>query len=319
MFTQKRITQLMILLFLWVLFLLSGCAAAPMAAPSASAGSAAPAVAPAAPAGENAQANAIAPANAVAQAGATDNAGFQRKIIGRASITLVVQDTQKAVDGINSLMAQVNGYVANANLYKSEHDGGAILEGTLTLRVPADQMERAMKQLESLALTVGSKSLSREDVTDQYTDVDAQLRNLTATETELRALLAEVRAKPAAKPDDILAVHQRITEIRGQIDQLQGRKNVLDNLISLATIDVTLTPDVLTQPVVEAGWRPVAVVHSAVRTLVSTLQIVGTAAIWVAIYLLPLALIALAVFGGFFWVLRLLFRRVSNRNRLASA
>ncbi|MFN8490163.1 MAG: DUF4349 domain-containing protein [Caldilineaceae bacterium] len=313
MFTQKRITQLMILVLLWALFLLSGCAAAPMAAPSSGGGSAAEAVAPAAPAEQTAK------VNAVAQAGAADNAGFQRKIIGKASITLVVQDTQKAVDGINSLMTQVNGYVANANLYKSEHDGGAILEGTLTLRMPADQMDRAMKQLEGLALTVGSKNLSREDVTDQYTDVDAQLRNLTATETELRALLAEVRAKPDAKPDDILTVHQRITEIRGQIDQLQGRKNVLDNLISLATIDVTLTPDVLTQPVVEAGWRPSAVVHSAVRTLVSTLQIVGTAAIWVAIYLLPLALIALVVFGGFFWGLRLLFRRVSNRNRLASA
>lgn len=312
MFTQKRITRLFVLLLVWALFLVSGCAAAPAAAPSASGGAAPAAIAPAAPAEQNAK------TNAVAQAGVADNAGLQRKIIGKASITLVVQDTQKAVDSINGLMAQINGYVANANLYKSDHEGGAILEGTLTLRVPADQMDRAMKQLEGLAISVGSKTLSREDVTDQYTDVDAQLRNLTATETELRALLAEVRAKPDAKPDDILTVHQRITEIRGQIDQLQGRKNVLDNLISLATIDVTLTPDVLTQPVVEAGWRPIAVVHSAVRTLVSTLQVVGTAAIWIAIYLLPLALIALLVFGGFFWVLRLLFRRLSNRNRLAS-
>ena len=89
---------------------------------------------------------------------------------------------------------------------------------TYTLRVPADQLESALEQLEALAITVRGRTVNREDVTEQYSDIDAQLRNLQATENELREMLAEVRAKPNAKPEDILAVHRELTAIRSQID-----------------------------------------------------------------------------------------------------
>lgn len=68
------------------------------------------------------------------------------------------------------------------------------------------------------------------------------LRNLRATENEPRGMLTEVREKPNATPEDILAVDNRLTEIRGQIEQVQGRKNMLENLIGLSTIEVTLAP-----------------------------------------------------------------------------
>lgn len=254
-----------------------------------------------------------------AMAGAPAPAGVERKIIARASMTLVVADTEEAVDQITGLVSGLGGYVANANLYKSSYGEGEVLQGTLTLRVPADQTDQALAQLEALAVDVGAKNLNREDVTDQYTDLSAQLRNLEAAETELRALLAEVRAKPDATPEDILTVHRSVTEIRGQIDQLQGRKNMLDNLIGLATIDVTLTPDVLNRPVVDEGWRPAVVVRDALRNLVNTLEVLGTVAIWLGIYLLPLALMVLIVLSAVVWVLRLLLRRLQRKNRLATS
>ncbi|MEZ4609687.1 MAG: DUF4349 domain-containing protein [Caldilineaceae bacterium] len=120
-------------------------------------------------------------------------------------------------------------------------------------------------------------------MTDQYTDLNAQLRNLEATEDELRTLLGEVRAKPGAKAEDILAVHRNLTEIRGQIEQVQGRKNMLDNLISLATIHLSLTPDVAEQPIVEARWRPGVTVSAALRALVGALQSLGNLAIWLTL------------------------------------
>ena len=175
MLQQKRMQQLVFFCLALLLFTVSGCAAAPAAmSPSQSSESVA-----AAPGGGAAPA----PASDTPMAGQPTGAGFQRQIVAKATLSLVVQDTQKTVDGITLLMGQMKGYVANANLYKSEHDGASILQGTLTLRVPADQTEQAIKQLEALAVDVGSKNLSREDVTDQYADVDAQLRNLTATET----------------------------------------------------------------------------------------------------------------------------------------
>ncbi len=188
----------------------------------------------------------------------------------------------------------------------------------MTLRVPANRLEEALAQLEALAVSVRSRTLNREDVTDQYTDLDAQLRNLEATENELREMLAEVRAKPNAKPEDILTVHQRLTEIRGQIEQARGRKNMLDNLIGLSTIDVTLQPDALSQPVVEQGWRPGVVVREALRALVAALQWLVTVAIWLALYVLPILLLISLPFVLLFLAVRAVVRRRRSRRQATS-
>jgi hypothetical protein len=281
---------------------LAGCASAPASAPLSPAAepASAPEVAPA-PAGEG------------ALAGVPLNAAQPRQIIARANITLVVQETEQAVAAITQLVAELGGYVSNANLYRSQYGDNELLQGTMTLRVPAEQTDQALARLEALAVHVRGKTLNREDVTDQYTDLQAQLRNLQATENELRELLAEVRAKPDAQPEDILAVHQHLTNIRGQIEQVQGRRNMLDNLIALATIEVTLIPDPINRPLVVEGWRAGAVLRSALTALVEALHGLATAAIWLVVYLLPLALIVVAVLGVMAWLVRWLIKRLVRR------
>lgn len=291
------------------LLMLAGCAArAPSAAPAAEAG----AVMEMHAAEALAVPESVSDAGAVAQAdgGSTEGgATLGRKIVARATLELIVADAQQTADEIAALMGQVGGYISNANLYKGYYSDSERLQGTLTLRVPAERLEETMAALGEMAVSVGTRTLNREDVTDQYTDLDAQLRNLEATENELREMLAEVRAKPNAKPEDILAVHQRLTDIRGQIEQVQGRKNMLDNLIGLSTIDVTLTPDVATQPVIEQGWRPGVEARNALRALVGSLQVLGTWAIWFTISFLPIALLLLLPFVVLALILRVVLRR----------
>lgn len=241
-----------------------------------------------------------------------------RKVIARATMNLVVDDTEQVVAQTQQIMNSVGGYVANANLYKSDYGSDTRLQGTLTLRVPADQLEAVMAQLEGLAVDVNNKTINREDVTDQYSDVQAQLRNLEATEVELREMLAEVRAKPNAKPEDILTVFNHLNNIRSQIEQLQGRKNMLDNLVGLSTLELTLLPNVVTLPVIEAGWQPTGVARDALRELVSTLQGLGNVAIWIGIYLLPVLLILFMAGAVVFAVLRLVWRRLVRRNPVAA-
>jgi hypothetical protein len=157
--------------------------------------------------------------------------------------------------------------------------------------VPAEQLERTLEGLRKLALRPGNLSINREDVSDRYSDLDAQLLNLNATEEELRLMLAEVRAKPNAKPEDILYVHDRLMSIRSQIEQVQGQKNMMDNLIGLSTIDVSLVPDAAELPVVEDVWRPGVIARDAARQLVAMLQGLGSFAIWFGISVLPILLL----------------------------
>lgn len=247
--------------------------------------------------------------SAVAQdSGGEGTATANRKIIARATIALTVVDTQATVDAIGALMDEIGGYVSTSNLYRSND----YLQGSITLRVPAESLDATLDQLGEMAVEVDSRSLNREDVTDQYSDVDAQIRNLEATEKELVAMLAEVRERPNSTSEDIMAVYRTLTEVRGQIETLRGRKNMWDNLISLSTIDVTLYPDIAALPVAEEGWRPAAVAREAQRALVGGLQALGNVAIWFGLFLLPLLLLALIPLVIIVWILRWAIRKLSK-------
>ena len=232
----------------------AGCGAAPRAASEA----------PSDYGGEAAVAPASAPTmdDQTAQAGSDGLNIATRKVIATANLELVVDDTEATVDAVNALMDEVGGYVSATNLSKSYYGGSDSLQGTLTLRVPAESLDATLTRLVELAVDVRSRAMDRQDVTDQYSDIDAQLRNLDATETELRAMLAEVRERPNSTTEDIMSVYRTLTDVRSQIEQLRGRKNLFDNQIALSTINLTLIPDVANLPVVEEGWRPAVVIWS---------------------------------------------------------
>ena len=118
---------------------------------------------------------------------------------------------------------------------------GDLQPTSLTLRVPAEAFDQAMAALRALAQEVLAEQTVARDVTEEYTDLDARLRNLKAAETQLLTLVEQ-----ASTVDDLLKIEKRLAEVRGEIEQLQGRFNVLENRIALATIHVLLhaPPDI---------------------------------------------------------------------------
>ena len=215
----------------------------------------------------------------------------ERMIIQRASLELVVSDTAVSMEAVKDLVYALGGYIADSNAWRQ----GDWLRAHLTLRVPAESLETALDQLKALAVQVQRESLSGEDVTEQYTDLSARLRNLEATEKELLALLTEVREKPNATAEDILDVHRRLTEIRGEIEQAKGRMQYLEQMTALATIDVELVPDPLAQPVVEPGWAPLRTLTEASRALVRNLKTFVDALIWFVVAWLPILILYIAI------------------------
>ncbi|MDE0199967.1 MAG: DUF4349 domain-containing protein [Caldilineaceae bacterium] len=236
---------------------------------------------------------------------AADGAGEPRQVIANANISLVVADAATALSGVEQIVTDLGGYVADMDLSKGRYDESDVLRGSLTIRVPSAGLEEALDLLQALATDVNYLNVNRQDVTDQYSDLDAQLRNLRATETELLALLTEVRERPNAKVEDILAVHRSLTEIREEIERLQGRKNLLDNQIDFSTIWVELIPDSVFRPIVEEPWSASGPVRNALRALVATLQGLLTALIWAVLYLTPLLLVFLIPLAVLIWLVRL--------------
>lgn len=223
--------------------------------------------------------------------------GEDRMIVRTAALTLVVSDTEVSVTHIKSIASALGGYVVDISLWR---DTGQ-LRGTVTVRVPAESLEDALSQFKGLAVKVERESGNSQDVTEEYSDLGAQLRNLEATEQELLELLKTVREQ-TGKAEDILAVYRELTQIRGQIEQLKGRMQYLERTSAMSSVAIDLIPDVLAQPIAGTGWRPGEAVSGALRALLGTLRFLVEAAIWVVLYILPAAVVFLLPVVGL-WIL----------------
>jgi hypothetical protein len=231
-----------------------------------------------------------------------------RIIIRNAQLTLIVADAAPVVDKLTALANAAGGYVSDSKQWRESEQ----LRASITLRVPAQRLDQVLTTARQLARRVENENVDANDVTQEYVDLESQVRNLEATETEMRALMTDVRQR-MKKAEDILEIYNHLTQLRGQIEQARGRMRYLSQLSALATVKIELVPDAIAKPVVAAGWQPFVVVRDASRSLVATLQALATVGIWLGIYVLPIGLLlALAV-----WILWRLWR-ASRRATSAS-
>ncbi len=159
---------------------------------------------------------------------------FSRKIIQNTSIDLKVKDVTNAYNEVERIAIVAGGYLADSSVSSTDSKPSA----TLTIRVPTDQYQKVMDSIRALAIKVESETSRADDITDQYTDLQARLRSAQALEATYLGLLDK-----AQTIDDILKIQNYLAPIRTEIEQIQGQLQAWDKLSSLATIAVSLHTD----------------------------------------------------------------------------
>jgi len=230
----------------------------------------------------------------------------EQMIIRTANLSVVVKETEAAVDSITALLKSYQGYVTQSHTWYSGED----VYASMVLRVPAESLDSFLADLRDHVVKVEDSSISGQDVTEEYTDLEARLRNLEATEKELLALLTEVREN-RGKAEDILAIHRELTNIRGQIESLQGRKQYLERMTAMATVNLEIRPEATPKPVVQDRWAPLVTLSEAARALVSALRVLVDVVIYVVV-LSPIVIVP----GVIVWLVVKLIKR--NKARKAS-
>jgi hypothetical protein len=187
-------------------------------------------------------------ATSAATSGTIDGA----KIVRTASLDLQVPnaDLPAAVIRVTTVATGLRGYVSQSQTSFT----GPAASAAITIRVPVDTFDTAIKHLEgSPAVKVLDDSEHGVDVTAQYVNLQAQL---TADNAERGSLLTVLAG--ANNIGDILAVHDRITAVETEIDQIQGQLNVLSDQSNFSSIAVQLSVQAppAPQPVVVHPVRP---------------------------------------------------------------
>jgi uncharacterized protein DUF4349/putative zinc finger protein len=207
-----------------------------------------------------------------------------------ASVSLTVKDFTPLEASVKAIAQRHNGYIASLSS-ASPQDAARTL--TATMRIPSAQLEAAIAELKQLG-RVEQESQSGEEVTKEFTDRAARMKNARATEERL----LDVLRNHTGQVKDILATEQEIARVRGDIEQMEADQKSLQTRVDFATIELsvqeeykaslqgapTATATRLHNAAVD-GYR--AAVDSVIGVGVWALQALPTILLWVVALFAP--------------------------------
>lgn len=215
-----------------------------------------------------------------------------RKIVQTGALELTVKSPADAAEQIRIMAEGMGGYLESAQIGGSKEAPVA----NLTIRIPVAHFEDAKAGIRKLAARVENEKTDAQDVTRQYVDMEARLRNLRAEEAQYLTIL-----KSAYKVDDLLNVSEKLSKVRGEIEQQQGEFQVLSKQIEMVTISVGLRAETDTQ-VWGLNWRPFYQIKVAARDGLEGLADFATAIVAIVFYMPVIlawaATIFIALFAG---------------------
>jgi hypothetical protein len=178
-----------------------------------------------------------------------------RKLVRSSAMDVIVKNPAEAAEKIRQRIEMLGGYLVSANSSGAQSQSSA----DLTLRVPAERFEEARGEIRKLGLRVDSERLEAQDVTRQYVDQEARLRNLRAQEQQYLTIL-----KQAHTVKDTLEVSDKLNEVRGEIEQQQAEFQALAKQVETVSLQISLRAETDAQ-VFGLHWRPLYQLKFAAR------------------------------------------------------
>ena len=178
--------------------------------------------------------------------GQIDQIDTERMIVRTGDIRMVVDDIAITLEEITGIAEDSGGSVISSNIWKEQER----YVGVISIRVPTELFDDTMRALRELAVEVVAEETSSQDVTEEYIDLEAKLRNLEATEEQLLLIM-----QMAVEVEDILEVQRELTNTRDEIERIKGRMQYLEQTSETSYISVSLTQSKLDVQFAAYGGR----------------------------------------------------------------
>jgi Domain of unknown function (DUF4349) len=211
-------------------------------------------------------------------------------IVRTGTLELQVKDITGVVARARDFVASLGGYVAGSE----ESNQGEKHTAAITYRVPVARWQEAITELRGLADQVLHEATKADEVTAQVVDLNARLQNLQASEASLRDI-----ASRAGTITDVLAVQDKLDQVRDQIERLTAQQQDLTGRASLGTLEAIWETPLVAVTEVRSGWDLGAEIDRAVAQTVGAGQTAASFLVWLLVVgvpvLGPILIVALVV------------------------
>lgn len=163
----------------------------------------------------------------------------ERKIIRNADLTLETNDPSQGQRRIASIAEAHGGFVITSEAKQTNAEGQLKpqMTVTVTVRVPSAQFDAVVNEIRGVGNRIAVEKITGQDVTEEYIDLEARIRAKQSLEAQFMEIMKQARTV-----QDALEVQRQLSEVRSEIERLEGRRRFLENQSSLSTINVTLQP-----------------------------------------------------------------------------
>ena len=221
---------------------------------------------------------------------------LDRMVLRTAQLTVQVTDMESALAQARQIATRGGGFVSASNTHVEKVNDQDRMVADLTLQVRSDAADATLSDLRNLG-KVTTETSGSQDVTEEYVDLSSNLRNLQASESAILKLMDK-----ATQIQDVLALQRELTNVRGQIERIQGRKTYLERRSDMATITLSLRLPPTDSPRTAGGWDPAAVASRGWQASLTVLRAAAEALIVVVAF--SWWLVPFVALGAYFWLHR---------------
>ena len=186
----------------------------------------------------------------------------EKKLINNAELGLVVNDVHATADQIRRLTESNHGEIDKVEMIET---GSGFLSATLVVRVPASGLETALAGFKKVAVRTEREQVSIRDVTREFYDNEAHMRNLQAEEQQYLAIM-----KQAHTVKDTLDVSEKLSDVRDRIERLRAQIQVMTHDIEMSVVTIALMEESDAR-VFGIRWRPLHNAKIVARELLAGL------------------------------------------------
>ena len=199
-----------------------------------------------------------------------------RKIVKSASVDMEVEDVESAAEEIADYVVGRGGMVVSSNInYRAKRK-----QTYMTLRVPVSSFENVLKHLRRFAVEILNESVSGQDETGRYVDLEGRLRALQASEAQFLKIM-----EGADTTQDILQVQRELENVRSRIESVQAQMKNIASRSDMSTINLTMVEPEDLLPGLDTSLGDYAeIVRNAVRSLMKFINFIVKVVIWLVVF-----------------------------------